>query len=265
MTPNVFQQVLKAARPNHGRSNDKSQIRIILHDVALHESPHHERQISTETNGSQFNPKRDSLLRQYRKVRRWARIMSAFSNIISGVLSIVIESIMIYVLYKFYSTSVLPMEGRPWGPWARKSVVWPTLMFAAMSIITSFLALAALIALCYRSKRKAVTFSLMFVALHVVAWIVVAIIYRVEKTEQDVSPAQNLRRTHSLVVLGSSRDRSRRLTTKQLWGWSCADKAKAVQRQLGGGKVDFDSLCNIQVSRAFESSRPCLGNSVNLC
>ena len=209
MTLDIFQQVLKATRLDDGRSIDKSQINVILQEVALHDSPHHERQISTATNGSQFNPKQTSLLRQYRKVRRWAKILSIVSNVISAVLSVVIESIMIYVLYKFYSTSGLYMVGRPWGPWAKNSVVWPTFMFAAISIVTSFLALVALIALCCRSKRKALTFSLIFVVIHVVSWVIVAIIYRFEKTEKDVSTAPSLWQIQSLVVFRLRRHSSK--------------------------------------------------------
>ncbi|EXJ64302.1 hypothetical protein A1O7_00638 [Cladophialophora yegresii CBS 114405] len=124
---------------------------------------------------------------------------------------------MIYVLYKFYSTRDIFMEDRPWGPWAKDRVVWPTFMFAAASIVTSLIALVALIALCWRSKRRLVFFSLVYVAMDIITWVIVAIVYRVEKTEKD------------------------------LWGWSCTDKAKAIQQQLGK-QADFTSLCKLQRS-----------------
>ncbi|KAJ9607412.1 hypothetical protein H2200_008485 [Cladophialophora chaetospira] len=216
MTSSVFQKVFKATHSSDGSCDNKSHVHVYHSSFSVHETPHHERQFSTQTDGSRFNPKRDRLFQQYRKVRRWAKILSSISTLISVIFSVIIESIMIYVLYKFYSTSRLHMEGRPWGPWAKESVIWPTFMFAAISLITSMVAMATLIALCYRSKSKAVNFSLAYVALHVFSWIIVAIVYRVEKTEKD------------------------------LWGWSCSDKAKVVQQQLGGGKVDFNGLCNIQ-------------------
>jgi magnesium-transporting ATPase (P-type) len=218
MTPKILQTVLQATQFGPRYSTDKSGVYSNYSEVLLHDSRHHERQSSTQSDGSsQCNPKRDWLVRHYQRVRRWAKIVSAASNVVSGLISAVIESIMIYVLYKFYSTSGIYIEDRPWGPWAKDSVVWPTFMFAAASIITSLIALAALIALCCRSKRKAASFSLIYVAVHIVTWVVVTIVYRVEKTEKD------------------------------LWGWSCTDKAKAIQQQIGG-QVDFEGLCKLQVS-----------------
>ena len=93
---------------------------------------------------------------------------------------------MIYVLYKFYTTNDIYMVDRPWGPWAKQSVIWPTFMFAAAGLMTSLLAFGALVLLFTKSKRKIVAFSLAYVAVHILFWIIISIVYRVEKTEKDL-------------------------------------------------------------------------------
>ena len=52
---------------------------------------------------------------------------------------------------------------------------------------------------------------------HVVVWAVVMVLYRANKTKKD------------------------------LWGWSCSEKADAIQG-LYDGVVPFNSLCQLQVS-----------------
>ena len=222
MALTTLEKALRATHVGQRFINEKSNTHLNGSEVSLPYTSYHERQSSTLTSRSRMNPKRECLLRQYRKVRRWGKIASAISEVISAILSIFIESIMIYVIYKFYTTRHLAVQGRPWGPWALGSIIWPTLMFAAASIVSSILALVALIALWYRSKRRAAWFSLVFAAVHVIAWIIVSVVYRVEKQEKD------------------------------LWGWSCTTKAKAIQQQLGSGKLDFGGLCKLQVSYASE-------------
>ncbi|KIW95754.1 uncharacterized protein Z519_02818 [Cladophialophora bantiana CBS 173.52] len=166
----------------------------------------------------QFSSRREFLLRRYNKFRHWARIASGVTNVISALFSASMESIMIYTMYKFYTTKDLFVEGRPWGPWAKGSVLWPTFMLAVASITTSLLALTVLVGLWCRRKHNAAFFSLIYAAGHIVAWVIVSVVYRVEKTEKD------------------------------LWGWSCTDKARAIQQQLDSKKLNFESLCKLQAS-----------------
>ena len=53
--------------------------------------------------------------------------------------------------------------------------------------------------------------------LHIGVWVIVSNIYKAEKGLDD------------------------------LWGWSCSEKAQAVQK-FSGGEIDFGVLCQVQVS-----------------
>lgn len=218
MAPDIFQSVLKAVHLKPKSEDDKTQAVVTSSEIVLPVTPYHEQRASTKTTALASSPKLEFISAQYRKVRRWGKITSVVSNVITSILSTVIEVIMLYVLYKFYTTNRLFVVGRPWGPWAKGSIIWPTFMFAATSIITSILALVALVSLCRKPHRNTAGFGLAYVVVHITVWIVVSIVYRLEKTERD------------------------------LWGWSCTDKAKAIQLELGGGKLDFKGLCSIQVS-----------------
>ncbi|KIW24218.1 uncharacterized protein PV07_09946 [Cladophialophora immunda] len=218
MTPRLLQEVLKSTNGIPEFSNDKSHAHIRWTEMLPDDLRDYERHTSMQKNEHLVNPRREFLLRQYNKFRRWASIAAGITSVISALLSAFMESIMIYTIYKFYTTKTLFVEGRPWGPWARDSVLWPTFMLAVASIVTSLLALTALVALWCRAKHKAAFFSLLYAAVHIVAWVVVSVLYRVEKTEKD------------------------------LWGWSCTDKARAIQQQLGSRKLNFESLCRLQAS-----------------
>lgn len=218
MAPGIFQSVLEAVHSKPRPGDDKAQVDVTSSEIVLSAKPHHEGRASKKTTASASSPKLEFISTQYRKVRRWGKIVSVVTEVITSIFSTVIEVIMLYVLYKFYTTNQLFIVGRPWGPWAKESIIWPTFMFIATSTITCVLALAALVALCRKPHRNTVRFSLAFVVVHIVVWIVVSVVYRVEKTERD------------------------------LWGWSCTDKARAIQLELGSGKLDFKGLCSLQVS-----------------
>lgn len=157
------------------------------------------------------------LLSRYSRLSHWTRIAAAASNIISSILSIAIEAIMIYVTYKFYKTRHIPTPSQSWGPWPRNPVLWPTFMLASAAIITLLVALAHLIAACCRAKHQVTFFSVLYTLINVLAWGVVAALYRIFKTDKD------------------------------LWGWSCLDTAKEIQHELGSQVLDFNLLCKIQV------------------
>jgi hypothetical protein len=177
----------------------------------------HTRQDSNLSTISRLKAKHDGLVVRYQKTIRLGMVVAIVASIISSVLSIMIECLMIYVMFKFNTTKDIPIQNRPWGPWAVESVIWPTVMLLIMSLVSAVLAVVTLVGFCYRTKHRVVKFSLALVVAHIVAWIVVAIIYRVEKTSKD------------------------------LWGWSCTTKARVLADEIGGGKVDFGGLCDVQV------------------
>lgn len=223
MPSNIFQSVLGAAQaiPGFGNNKPHAQVHYSEQGMPLCNPPPqygHLQQCDPH-----ITPKHQVLLERFRKLRRWTKIAVALSSTISALLSVFMESIMIYATYKFYKTKDLYVEGRPWGPWARNTELWPSYMLAGASLVTLLLAFALLIALCCRAKRKATFFSLLGALAHIIFWIVISVLYRVGKTEKD------------------------------LWGWSCTDKAKAIQDQLGSDVLDFESLCTLQV----RSSSPC--------
>jgi small-conductance mechanosensitive channel len=163
-------------------------------------------------------PRHEILFQRFRRIRRWTKIAVVFSHVFSGLFSVFMEAVMFYVTYTFYKTKDYPMPDRPWGPWPKSTKLWPTYMLAAASVVTTLLSLGMLIALCCRAKRKAAFFSILYMLVHVICWAIVAVLYRVGKTGDD------------------------------LWGWSCNDKAKEIQKTLGSSVLNFQSLCKFQVS-----------------
>ena len=154
--------------------------------------------------------------KSYHRLKRYLKIVTAFSLAISSLLTLFMELSMIYVLYKWLRTRhTAASDYSRSSPWANHTVIWPTCMLLASSAVTFFLCFAMLITACCRSKKKS-TFSMLYNLTHVVLWAVVMVLYRVNKTEKD------------------------------LWGWSCSKKAEGIQGVFEG-VVDFNSLCKLQV------------------
>lgn len=151
-------------------------------------------------------------------------------SLISVTLTGIMDGIMVYVLYKFYTTRSIPAPGRK-SPWAKGTQLWPAFLLLVASFITLCIDLAALIAACFshrarkhdhrastrkRAMRVESTFNKVGYAVFVVKWIAVFILYRVGRTSKD------------------------------LWGWSCDDKAKKIQ-QYYIVHLNFEKLCTEQV------------------
>lgn len=129
---------------------------------------------------------------------------------------------MVYVLIKFYSTRNEPGGGRS-SPWSADTKLWPTWLLLSASGVTLIATIFSLFALCCVKKhgagvrRRGRRVIVLEYAIHVIAWLLVAFLYRWGKTGDD------------------------------LWGWSCGDKAKAVQEAFKT-ELNFQALCDIQVS-----------------
>ena len=173
-------------------------------------------------------------------IARHARVkyFQHYDNLIGYTLSLIsvsltsaMDAIMVYVLYKFYTTRHIPAPGRT-SPWAKGTQLWPAFVLLTSSFVTLCVDLSALIAACYshharkhdhraQTRAKALrvesTFNKIGYAVFALKWIAVFILYRVGKTSKD------------------------------LWGWSCDDRAKKIQ-QFYIVHLDFQKLCTEQVS-----------------
>ena len=162
----------------------------------------------------------DRLRRQrYEKWKRWLKILKATIEAITIIINIVIFGIMVWVNVEYYRTKDDTVDGDDFWPVHTK--VWPSIMLLAASFVTLVVSIGTLIAYCVNFKRARGSWKVTIAkyVLSVAAWIVISTIYRIEKKHTDI------------------------------WGWSCGDKAAAVQ-VASHGKVNFSGLCSLQV-RAF--------------
>lgn len=236
MAQNVFQTFLGVAQSIPGFSNRKpyAQIHTTEQGTPLcHPTPYGSGPPNYHVD-PKMSPKHEVLRSRSHSVRRYIKITVICSHIFSGVLSLIMEIGMIFVAWKFYKTKDHPTPDRPWGPWPKEVKVWPTYMLAAASGMTALLSLCLLIALCCRAKRKAAFFSILYALVHIVFWVGTSATYRIAKKKDD------------------------------LWGWSCSDQAKEIQKQLGSKVLNFDSLCTIQVSSIAEPLSWYNGNPLEL-
>ena len=227
MAQNAFQTFLGAAQslPGFGKNKPYAQIHTTEQSTPLCNPPYYGGgpPPAMHHGASKPSPKHEVLTSRFHSIRRYTKIAVVCSNVFSGIFSSIMESCMIFVTYKFYKTKDLDTPDRPWGPWPKETKLWPTYMLAASSGVTTILALCLLIALCCQAKRKAAFFSILYSVIHVVFWVGISVTYRIAKKKDD------------------------------LWGWSCSDQAKEIQKQLGSGLLDFERLCTIQVSSSHET------------
>ena len=221
MAQRVFQNFLGVAQSLPGFSNHKpyAQIHSTEQGTPLcNPAPYGTGSPPNYHLDPKMSPKHEVLTSRFHTIRRYIKIAVICSNIFSGILSLIMEIGMIFVTWKFYKTKDHPTPGRAWGPWPKETRLWPTYMLAAASGLTALLSLCLLIAQCCRAKRKAAFFSVLYSLVHIGFWIGISATYRIAKKKDD------------------------------LWGWSCSEQAKEIQKQLGSKVLNFESLCNIQVS-----------------
>jgi hypothetical protein len=134
------------------------------------------------------------------------------------------NGIMVYVVIKFYTTKNDPGAGRS-TPWADSPVLWPTWMLLLASGVTFVVTAFALSAACCAKSKaeggrgKTIWFTVLKYAVHVIVWLAVAALYKIQKKDRD------------------------------LWGWSCGNEAAEIQYAFNT-KLNFSFLCNIQVGPA---------------
>lgn len=156
------------------------------------------------------------------KGRRYLTIVLLLSKCVSATLSALMESSMVYMMYKYKATrSVSRAEYA--GPWPKDPKLWPTLLLAVASGLTLLLTVGSVLSqICktlrksgQTAKRRPLVTTVKY-AVHIGTWACVAVAYRLGKTGDD------------------------------LWGWSCSDSADAIQKAFEND-VNFSSLCKLQV------------------
>lgn len=152
--------------------------------------------------------------RRIEKLKRYARILTVFSQLISSLLTLAMFGIMVFMIIKF------DRDGQ--GPWPKHTKLWPTLMLLAGSALTFILSVFILFAYCccFKMTQQSWKFTLAKYALHIVSWAIISFLYRYEKG-----------------LNGKNND---------LWGWACAKQAAAIQPAFNA-VVDFKGLCDTQV------------------
>ncbi|KAI9799026.1 MAG: hypothetical protein M1825_004922 [Sarcosagium campestre] len=181
---------------------------------------------------SQYTEDQVEKLRSHdEKLKRNIRLLRILSRFATAVLSAVIVGIMAATVSKYLSTKdiLVEVDGKPRGPWANGTKMWPTIMLFVISGISLILNLFILVAYYFSfqaANRTAIVSSIftfvVFVG-HVVVWIVVTGLYKYAKDHKDN---------------GKHLD---------LWGWACSTAADAIQDDFKD-VVNFKKSCNIQGS-----------------
>ena len=155
------------------------------------------------------------------KLKRTLRILKIAGSGASTLFSLVMFGIMVYVNAKFYTTKDIERDGRTaWPTGGTKE--WPSIMLLVASGVTLLMSVVLLFGYCCCWKKTTTNwkFTVFRYTVQIVAWILISIIYRYEKS-----------------LHGNDND---------LWGWSCSTKAAAIQEAFKG-VVDFSTLCSAQV------------------
>lgn len=163
-------------------------------------------------------------------LQRWNNILGYVLGISSVGLTVIMEGIMVYVLVKFYQTKDIPAPGRE-SPWAKNTTLWPTLLLLVSSLLTLLVDIGSMIAACCRKKKVENKITWLGRTIKVAKWVAVFILYRIGKTSRD------------------------------LWGWSCDDRAAAIQ-QFYVTNLDFHALCTEQVSKKSAHLRRAEANDI---
>ena len=167
--------------------------------------------------------------RKYQTLKRYLRIGKIVTKIITILFSAVMFAIMIFTVVKYQTTKDEDRGGRT--AWPKDPKLWPTFMLLAGAGITLLLSLITLLSYCcaFDKARRSWKLTVVKYAIHIGAWLVISALYRYEKSTHGVDD--------------------------DLWGWSCSDKAAALQSQFHG-VVTFSSLCSVQVRRHFCAAPP---------
>ena len=159
--------------------------------------------------------------RRFEKWKRFLRALKSLSQAVSVLVNVLVFSIMLYVNIKYYSTKDLVKDERHAWP-SHGTKVWPSIMLLVAGGFTLVISILILLQYCISKQRASESWKVTLAAyvVHIGAWFIVSTLYKYEKS-----------------LHGNNND---------LWGWSCASKANAVQ-QAFQGTINFNVLCSTQV------------------
>ncbi|ETN45579.1 uncharacterized protein HMPREF1541_09411 [Cyphellophora europaea CBS 101466] len=146
----------------------------------------------------------------YKRMKRMRQTTRAISTITSAFMFAAMTATSLI----FANTLSERVDNRP--IWPRQPSEWPTYLLlagAAVSLLTAIITML-MFCCCYERASKSWKLVLALNSVEVTYWVVVAVVYRVEKRLND------------------------------LWGWSCSDVAASLQDN--GASVHFDKLCTLQ-------------------
>ena len=169
---------------------------------------------SQQPSDYQTHATRDAVRKRNIRVLKFITRAITFGLSIYGVVSQALA------LHSFLSTKDIMRNDR--NPWAKQTVIWPTIVLLSTSAVTVLISIFTLGSYCFSVKHAnkvqtnaGVPIAIAESCAHLAIWISTAVAYRVGKTGSD------------------------------LWGWSC-DAPDAVHKLFP--EVNFDFLCGVQVS-----------------
>ncbi len=159
--------------------------------------------------------------RRYENLKKALHVGKIVTKVLTAMFATVTFASSAYITINFQTTNNNFVNGRT--AWPANPKPWPTFMFLAVSGVTLVLSFVTLFSYCrcYHRARRSWKLTVAKYAIHIGVWIIASAIYRIEKG-----------------LNGNNND---------LWGWSCSDKADAIQDEFNG-IANFNVLCNIQAS-----------------
>ncbi len=177
--------------------------------------------------------------RRYQNWKRALRILQILTKVLTIIFSTIMFGLMVFMVIKYNTTKGIIRDAR--NAWPKNAKLWPTFMLLAGSGLTLLLSLFTLLSYCikFSAARRSWKLTVMKYTIHILSWVIISTLYRYEKSLHGVN--------------------------NDLWGWSCADEANAIQTEFQG-VVNFKALCGVQVSllpqnevSAYESTVEFLG------
>jgi hypothetical protein len=164
----------------------------------------------------------------FKKLKYRIRILKIFYRVATTTLALATATQEGRTLFAFLTTHdtlrSTPSSPTPRGPWAKGTQLWSSILLFSISVLTSILDIASLVAYVISGIKKANEISqtlskiqIGVVVGHLGIWVGVAIAYRVAKNGRD------------------------------LWGWACSPLAGQIQPSFEG-LVDFRDICERSVS-----------------
>ncbi len=141
--------------------------------------------------------------RRYQNWKRALRILQILTKVLTIIFSTIMFGLMVFMVIKYNTTKGIIRDAR--NAWPKNAKLWPTFMLLAGSGLTLLLSLFTLLSYCikFSAARRSWKLTVMKYTIHILSWVIISTLYRYEKSLHGVN--------------------------NDLWGWSCADEANAIQ------------------------------------